>query len=305
MRARRIAATTTASVVALLALWASPAFATFHLMKIREVYPGSLTSPGADYVELQMWSSGQNFVGGHTLRTYTAGGVATKTILPSDVPNGANQSTIVIATPEAESQFGIVADEPLAGSLEPGGGAVCWEEIDCVSWGSFSGMTTAPAGSPAAPAGIPDGMALRRKITPGCGTLLEPEDDHNDSATDFEVVFPSPRPNSVAPTEHPCSTGGGGPPGGGGGGAPQTTLRRKPPRKTADRTPTFRFSSDQSEASFECRLDGKPFRACRSPFTTRKLGFGRHTFRVRATIGSGDLVDATPAAFSFRVVKPR
>jgi hypothetical protein len=281
---------------------ASPASATFHLMKIREVYPGSTASPASQYVELQMWSSGQNFVGGHVLRTYTAAGVATKIVLPHDVSGGANQSTILIATPQAEAQFGVTADAELPGGLEPAGGAACWEEIDCVSWGGFSGTTTAPAGPPA-PA-IPDGMALRRRITPGCATLLEPEDDTNNSAVDFEAVFPAPRPNSVAPSEHPCGGGGGGG-GGGNASAPQTTLRGKPPKKGGDRTPTFRFSSNMSGATFECKLDGKPFRACRSPFTARKLGFGRHTFRVRAVIGDGDLVDASPASFSFQIVKKR
>jgi len=279
---------------------ASPASATFHLMKIREVYPGSTASPASQYVELQMWSSGQNLVGEHVLRTYAAGGAATKIVLPHDVPNGANQSTILIATPQAEAQFGVTADAEMPAGLEPAGGAVCWEEIDCVSWGGFSGTTTAPAGTPA-PA-MPDGMALRRKITPGCATLLEPEDDTNNSAADFEAVFPAPRPNSVTPTEHAC---GGGGPGGGGGSAPQTTLRGKPAKRGHDRTPTFSFSADMPSATFECKLDGKPFRACRSPFTARKLGFGRHTFKVRAVLGGGDLVDASPASFTFQIVKKR
>jgi hypothetical protein len=287
------------SLVAL-GVWAAPAQATFHLMKIREVYPGSAAIPASQYVELQMWSSGQNFVGEHVLRTFAAGGASTKIVLPHDVPNGANQSTILIATPQAEAQFGVTADAERPPGLQPAAGAVCWEEIDCVSWGSFVGTTTAPAGTPA-PA-IPDGMALRRRITPGCPTLLEPEDDTNNSAADFEAVFPAPRPNSVTPTEHPC---GGGGPGGGGGSAPQTTLRGKPAKKGHDRTPTFRFSADMPSATFECKLDGKPFRACRSPFTAGKLGFGHHTFRVRAVLGGGDLVDASPASFSFRVVKKR
>jgi hypothetical protein len=295
-----------ASSLALLAfaLPAAPAEATFHLMSIREVYPGSVANPSAEYVELQMWAPGQNFIEGHVLRTYTAAGVATKTIPAKEVKGDANQSTIVFGGNEFEAGFpGIVPDAFLNGAdlLDPAGGAVCWENLDCVAWGSFSGMTTSPAGT-LAPA-IPDGMALRRKITAGCPTLLEATDDTDNSAADFEAVFPNPRPNSVAPTEHAC---GSGPGPGGGGGAPQTLLRRKPPKKTSDRTPTFRFSSDNSKATFQCKLDGKPFRACRSPFTARRLGFGKHTFRVRAVLGGGDLVDSSPASFAFRVVrKPR
>lgn len=79
-----------------LALGVPTASATFHRMSIREVYPGTTSEPGAEYVELQMWSSGQDLVGGHTLRTYDSGGTPTATVLPSDVPSGANQSLSLI-----------------------------------------------------------------------------------------------------------------------------------------------------------------------------------------------------------------
>jgi hypothetical protein len=287
----------------------SSAAATFHEISIREVYAGSTAQPGSQYVELQAWSAAQNFVAGHSLTTYDGAGKVTDTsTFSSLVPNGANQITILLATPEAEAEFG-PADQALAtGALSSGGGAVCWESLDCVSWGSFSGSLPSPAGSPAA--AIPDGMALRRTISPGCATLLEAADDHDNSAADFSAVFPAPRPNSVAPSERPCSRAGGpqseGPRGGGSGkqGAPQTTLRRKPPRKTTDRTPTFGLRSDEPRSSFQCKLDGKRFRACRSPFTAKRLALGRHTFKVRARDESGKL-DPTPASYSFKVIAKR
>jgi hypothetical protein len=303
--ARRISATVASLALASLALWTPSASATFHLISVREVYPGSAasaTAEKAEYVELQMYSSGQDLVGGHILRTYSAGGVATKNVLAADVPNGANQSTILLATPEAEAQFGVTADGTLSpsGQLDPAGGAVCWETFDCVSWGSFSGSLLSPAGLPAAPSGIPDGMALRRTITPGCATLLESTDDRDNSAADFSPVFPFPRPNSVAPAEHACgSSGGQG--NSGGQAAPQTMLRGRPPKRTRDRTPTFRFASEEAGSTFQCKLDGKPFRRCRSPFTTRRLSLGRHVFKVRARDSSGTL-DPSPASYAFRVI---
>jgi hypothetical protein len=289
------------AAASLLAVFPAPASATFHEMSIREVYPGSIAEPNAKYVELQMWAEDQNHVGGHVLHTYSSTGAQTDTLLPTDVQNGANQSTILIATPQATAQFGVNADFELAPSalLEASGGAVCWESLDCVSWGSFSHSLPSPAGTPES--AIPDGMALRRTIAPGCATLLEPSDDRDNSAQDFSAVFPSPRPNSVAPTEHACASGGGGGGGGGGGNAPQTSLERKPGRKTHDRTPTFRFSSDESGATFQCKLDRGRFRACSSPFTTKRLSLGRHTFAVRARDDSGHL-DPSPASYSFKVV---
>jgi hypothetical protein len=284
---------------------APPASATFHEMSIREIYAGSASHPNAKYVELQMWHSGQNLVGGHTLFTFGPGGaLAEEDSLASDVPGDANQSTILIATPEAGEQFGIAADEALPPSypLNPAGGAVCWQEIDCASWGSFAGSLPSATGTPAA--AIPDGMALRRTIAPGCPTLLEPTDDRDNSAVDFSVASPEPRPNSTPPPERPCASSGGGSGGGAGGngrGAPQTTLKRKPPHRTHDRTPTFRFGSDEPGSTFQCKLDGKPYRTCHSPFTARMLSPGSHTFRVRARDDSGKL-DPSPAVYAFKVI---
>jgi hypothetical protein len=281
--------------------------ATFHEMSIREVYAGT---PESQYVELQMWSAGQNLVGGHVLKTYNAGGSVTSTnTFAGDVPNGANQSTILLATPAAETEFGITADAALmAGSLDPTGGAVCWENLDCVSWGGFGGFVGAapsPTGTPAA--AIPPGMALRRTITPGCATLLEASDDHDNSAADFSAVFPAPRPNSATPSERRCPGSNESPfgvvPGGGTSkkGSPQTTLRRKPGKTIHDRTPTFRFASNEPGSTFQCKLDDKPFRSCRSPFTTKSLALGHHTFKVRARDDSGKL-DPSPASYGFRLI---
>ncbi len=307
MSPRRISVAAASIALVSLALWAPVASATFHLMEIREVYPGSVASANSEYVELQMYAADQNHVGGHVLRTYNAtGGLVQSNVFLSDVADGADQSTIVMATPEAEAQFGIVADGALSpsGQLDPAGGAVCWaESIDCVSWGNFSGSLPSPAGSPAASSGIPDGMALRRTIAPGCPTLLEPTDDRDNSAADFSAVFPNPRPNSFTPSEHACGSAES--PSQSAGVALQTKLGRKPPKKTHDRTLTFRFQSNEESSSFQCKLDRKPYRSCRSPFTTKTLGLGRHTFEVRARDASGNL-DPSPASYAFRVIaKPR
>jgi hypothetical protein len=296
-----------------LAVAAPTTHATFHEMSIREVYPGSIASPGAEFVELQMWAPGQNLVGGHSLRTYDkAGGLVETTTFAEDVSGSANQSTILLATTAAES-FGVTPDaEMTEGQLDPAGGAVCWESLDCVSWGSFAGPLPSPAGPPATPGGIPDGMALRRTITPSCATLLEPTDDHDNSAADFSAVFPNPRPNSVAPSEHACASVGGpqgseGPSGQSGGRrqrAPQTRLTRKPPHRTGDATPTFRFVADEDGVRFQCRMDGGPFRSCSSPFTSKPLRRGRHVFEVRARDKSGKR-DPSPARCGFKVLVRR
>ena len=308
---RRTGAAIGLAALLALAVSAPPASATFHEVMIREVYPGSSAKPDSEYVELQMWSPGQNLVGGHSTSLFDASGKPVDSAtFAGDVPGGASQSTLLAATPVAVSEFGVFADVGLpAGALDPAGGAVCWESLDCVAWGNFSGSVNAPVGQPAAPAGVPDGMALRRTIAPGCPTLLEPGDDHDNSAADFSSAFPSPRPSSASPSEHACVAagegGGGSGPGSRASGRPQTKLKHRPPAKTADRTPSFRFTADTAGSRFECKLDGRRFRPCRSPFTAHRLALGRHTFRVRARDSSGQ-ADLSPAVCHFRVIgEPR
>jgi len=309
----RRAAVAAIGALALLLVAAQPALATFHEMMIREVYPGSAAHPNSEYVELQMWAPGQNLVEGHRISVYGASGSLLGTAtFAHDVAGDANQSTLVAATAEAEAEFGFAADAAMPpGLLDPAGGAVCWESLDCASWGSFSGTTPSPTGSPAAPGGIPDGMALRRTIEPGCPTLLEPGDDHDNSAADFAAVFPGPRPNSVSPSEQACSSqaaagGGSANPGSGPAGVakkrPQTRIRRGPGHSIRDRTPTFRFTSSVAGSTYLCKLDGGRFKRCASPFTAPRLRPGHHVFKVKARAPGGP-GDPSPASYDFTLLK--
>ncbi len=311
-RRGRLALPLCLALAALLAA-APAAQATFHEISIREVKAGD----GADdsYVVLQAFKAGQQAVGGHSLTAYGPGGAAIATFsFAGPVANGQNQMTILVADSAYAAAFpaGPTPDATAPGfDLDPAGGAVCWEEIDCVAWGGFSGgPLPSPTGTPAAAAGIPAGTALRRTIAPGCATFLEASDDHDDSAADFLAEAPNPRSNSVAPTEQACgSSGGGGATGGPGAGrgergAPQTTLRRKPAKRSRDRTPTFRFGADEAAARFECRIDKRRFRPCKSPYTAKALAPGGHVFKVRARGASG-VADPSPASYSFRVLPRR
>jgi hypothetical protein len=82
---------------------------------------------------------------------------------------------------------------------------------------------------------------------------------------------------------------------------PNTKLKRKPAKHTGDDTPTFKFTSTEAGSSFKCRIDRKKFKPCRSPFTTKPLDSGKHTFRVDAVDPAGN-ADPTPAKFKFTVL---
>lgn len=85
---------------------------------------------------------------------------------------------------------------------------------------------------------------------------------------------------------------------------PQTRITQGPSRRTTRRRVTVRFvapgAPQSAEPGFECKLDRKPFRPCRSPYRKR-VKLGRHKFQVRAVVGGQ--VDPTPAKLRFRVVE--
>ncbi len=213
--------------------------------------------------------------------------------------HSANQQTVLIGDTAVQSTFGVAPDLLDAGlSIPAAGGAVCWNAggipADCVAWGNFNGQVALQAatgtsvGSPASPSGITAGKAIRRKISPGCPTLLEEADDSDDSATDFEEVSPAPRNDSSAITEAVCA------------GAPNTAIDDRPPLSSNSTSAEFTYEAPTA-TSYECRLDAEAFAACPvgGPQTYTALADGSHTFQVRGVNASGP--DPTPASYTWTV----
>jgi hypothetical protein len=207
-------------VVALLAsivgVHAPPASAVFHEMKIREIYAGSVERPTSQFVELQMEFGSQNFVTGHSVTAYNSAGEQVGTFtFATPVADGSAQSFILVATADAEAEFGVTPDLVMTPVLMAGGGKVCFAEdqsppVDCASWGSFA-ADDPDAGDPFnSPIGILPGQSMTRDISGGNATQLEESDDTNNSASDFDSAAPSP-------------TNNGGDGGGGGGGGEEPT----------------------------------------------------------------------------------
>lgn len=175
-------------VLVALVLTAAPARASFHLIKIVEVFPGTASEPTAQYVMLQMYFPGQTFVGGHTVSVFDATGMNLGTFTFSgDVANGADLATILIASTDAEALFGLHADLEMMPLIQTAGGAVCYDIIDCVAWGNFSGAAMLPV--PPDPTfnpttGLVLGMAMHRDLMMGGAT------------TDFALAPPAPKNNA-------------------------------------------------------------------------------------------------------------
>ena len=107
------------------------------------------------------------------------------------------------------------------------------------------------------------------------------------SAPSPAPVAPSPSPPPVVPLPGP----------------PDTKITLKPRAKTKDRTPTIKFAATVAGATFRCSVDRKPFKPCRSPYTSPALKSGRHTFKV-AAVANGT-TDPTPATTSFKVLSKK
>jgi hypothetical protein len=273
----------------------TPASASFHLNRISEVYPGTALCPDCAFIELQAFAADQNLVNGHKVTLYDKNGA--QTTLPiamtANVPNGQTQRTIVIGDlfpPDA-----VTADftnTNLGTNIVSSGGAACFEAFDCVAWGDITPAGLAalpsPAGAPVAVGGIPDGSSTVRSILPGCPTFFDAGDDTNDSAVDFSLTNdPSPRPNSVTPTEVACSSP-----------VPQTVIDKGPKKKIRGKTAKFKFSSPDAGATFECRLDKKPYKPCTSPRKLKRIKRGKHVFSVRAVLAGTP--DPSPATHKFK-----
>ena len=176
--------------------------------------------------------------GGGTLDTFS---------FTEQVDNGQNQLTCWSPTRGYAASFGVgprpAYDSGL--SLAPAGGAVCWDGTDRLRrLGQLQRQRCRAPPARRHAAAIPAGTALRRTIAPGCPTLLEAADDHDNSAADFspwpparaelgrprraELRRPAAAERRRRRSRRSGSTGR---------GAPQTTLRRKPAKRPATARP--------------------------------------------------------------------
>lgn len=283
------------SCVAVMSM-AQPAQATFHEVLISELYPGSAAAPQSSFLELEMYNAGQNFVNNHSVTVYDAGGTPVGTfVFPADLPGtGVDQQTMLVGDSGVDEAFGVTPDLVDSGfNIPAGGGAACWDGLDCVSWGNFSGQTAPSSGVPVDAAGIPDGKAIERRISGGaCSERLEPADDTNDSVSDFFNGTPSPVSYATVPPSVGCTLP---PP------TPTVVIDSKPASFTNSTEAKFNFHPSSEATGLECRLDLGSYEDCT---TGAKISYpgplaeGTHSFRVRASTASGV---GTPTVYGWTV----
>ena len=205
---------------AVVLLGAREARASFHLMQVVEVYPGSPAAPAAQYVVIQMYFGSQNFVGSTSIAVYnSANAELGRFTFPGSVAGNATQSKILIATSQAQTFFNVTPDLSMTGIIPVAGGKVCFEAgvgsfIDCVAWGNHPGSAAAGGSGNVGPTfspvlGLRPGRAMVRRLdTAGSGTQLDGGDDTNNSAANFRLALPAPRNNAGVGGTVPASVCG-------------------------------------------------------------------------------------------------
>ena len=81
---------------------------------------------------------------------------------------------------------------------------------------------------------------------------------------------------------------------------PETRITGAPGSPTSSTSATFRFTSPDAAATFQCKLDGHGWASCGSGKTYSGLSDGSHTFKVRAKDSAGTK-DHSPAQRTWKV----
>ena len=81
--------------------------------------------------------------------------------------------------------------------------------------------------------------------------------------------------------------------------APETTIEEVKVNQ-AKRRAKLTFSSSELGSTFQCSIDSKPFSACESPSTYKRLKPGKHKFQVAASDDAGN-EDTSAALERFKI----
>jgi len=187
MRFRPAVALSLLSSVAL--LHAPPAGAAFHLNEITKVMVGLNGNTTIQAVELKMLATGENLVGGMSIKVYDAGGAQVDSLgsFSGSVPAGIAGRFILCATGNFAATFGITPDLVIKPGLLVGTGQVSYEKPTCFANAlAYGSVTTPKNGTTSAPALAAGGASVLVRTVDN-GTLIScPQTE--DAAAHFQLV---------------------------------------------------------------------------------------------------------------------
>jgi hypothetical protein len=102
--------------------------------------------------------------------------------------------------------------------------------------------------------------------------------DETPATRSWTVAAPAPAPPAPPAADTTADTT-----------APNTTITSAPPIVTNSPSAAFTFTATETGSTFNCSIDGKPWRLCVSPRAYSSLARGKHDFRVRATDAAGNI----------------
>ncbi len=88
--------------------------------------------------------------------------------------------------------------------------------------------------------------------------------------------------------------------------APRARITLGPGVKTRSRSPIFRFTDITGDpgTTFLCKIDKRAWKSCHAPVKLKRLRYGRHTFRVKASDAAGNK-ESVGAKRRFKTIRPR
>ncbi|HVR73642.1 MAG TPA: hypothetical protein VMT52_04895 [Planctomycetota bacterium] len=177
-----------AILAVLFMFFSSPAWADFHIMRIREVMAQYGGDPSLQFVELEMFAAGQNRVQGHSVIFQDSSGKETgRATFGAQVSASANGSSILVATEAFGTAFNVTPDLILPeGIMSPFSGRVCFDVIDCVAYGAYTG-SNAGYGTPAPGFPVNGLQSLNLRPNPPFVT---------NNSLDYAFAAPTPRRNN-------------------------------------------------------------------------------------------------------------
>jgi len=205
-------------IAAALAALAAPALASFHLLRIVQVYGGDESHPDGQFVVAPGCSDFQNLVSGHPVVFFDAAGVEVgSATFAADLPDtGTNQ--------EEGPDRGRAPPRPLSGRGGPAhaaglllsGGKVCFDPafplhgVDCFAWGDYAALPDPAVGNPFDPVGgLPLGDAPSRDLARAAGprpSNAARRRPATTATTARRISTRAPRDPSTMPGRPACST---------------------------------------------------------------------------------------------------
>lgn len=131
---------------------------------------------------------------------------------------------------------------------------------------------------------------------------LEPDADADGYGDETQDECPT---DASTQGECPPPPPGTNPPGGDPPGTdtnpPETEITKGAPNRLDKSKVKFKFTADEPNVTFECKVDKKPYKPCTSPKKVKRLDEGKHKFKVVATDAAGN-ADPSAAKDKFNVV---